>query len=119
MTVQHFLLRLTRGGPLVPARLQELDHEFGEPDNHRDRWPPTVLVADIAGEIVPPEELTDRFHWKAGHWKHAAAITEGEYRHLMDVLRWAERNQPDHPSLRPRRRIDPRTARLPSFGAGR
>lgn len=118
MTVQHFLLRLTRGGPLVPARLQELDHELGQPDNKRDRWPPTVLVADINGEITPPEELTDRFHWPAGHWKYAQPCTQAEYEFRLKRLRWAEENRPDDPSLRPRRKVDPRTARLPSFGGG-
>jgi hypothetical protein len=118
VTARYYLLRLQRGGPLVPARLQEIDHELGVPDNLRDRWPPTTIVVDIAGEVVPPEELTERFFWKSGHWKFAQPITKHEYTYRLNHLRWAEANDPAHPALRPRRRIDPRTARLPLFGGG-
>jgi hypothetical protein len=116
---RHFLMRLVRGGALVPARLRWLDHEPGEPDNPRDRWPPFVVVCDIAGEVRPPEELTDRFHWPASHWKHAAPISEGEYRYQLARLRWAERHRPQDPTLQPRRPVDPRQVALPSFARER
>jgi hypothetical protein len=115
MTARYFVLRLVRRGPLVPARLQSIDHEPGEPANKRDRWPPTILICDIAGEDTPPEDLTDRFHWPARHWKYAEPIGEGEYRHRLQWLRWAEKGRPDHPVLRPRRRIDPHTQPAPNF----
>jgi hypothetical protein len=112
---QHYVLRLVRGGPLVPARLQWLAHEPGEPDNRRDRWPALLQVVDIAGEIVPPEELTERFHWQAGHWKHAAPVSLAEYEHRLALMRWAERNSPDDPRVRPRRKVDRQQMPLPRF----
>jgi hypothetical protein len=112
---QHFVLRLVRGGPLVPARLRWLDHEPNEPDNPRDRWPALLPVVDIAGEIVPPEELTERFHWKRGHWKYAQPVTEAEYRHRLATMRWAERNRPEDPRVKARRRIDRQQMPLPNF----
>jgi hypothetical protein len=115
MTARHFLMRMTRYGPLVPARLMEISHEPGIADNHRDRWPATILMADIAGEVVPPEELTERFFWGPGHWKYAAPTTRAEYEYRLKMMRWAETNAPDHPALRPRRKVDPRTVRLPNF----
>lgn len=115
MTPRYYLLRLVRYGPLVPARLQYLNHEPGELDNHRDRWPAMLCVVDIAGENRPPEELLERFHWRPGHWKYAQPITEAEYRYRLELLRWAETGSPDDPILRPRRRADPRQAPLPNF----
>lgn len=115
MTPQHYLMRLVRYGPLIPARLQWLDHEPGEPDNKRDRWPALLCVVDIAGEDCPPEELLERQHWPPRHWKHAEPIGEGEYRYRLELLRWAEKGRPDDPTLRPRRRIDRRTVPLPNF----
>jgi len=112
----YYLLRMTRYGPLMPARLQWLDHEPGVPDNLRhDRWPALLVCADIGGEVVPPETLTDRFHWPAGHWKYAQPVTAAQYRHAFDRLRWAERNAPSDPTLRPRRRVAPTQIPLPSF----
>ena len=112
---QYFMLRIQRHGPLVPARIQWLDHEPGEPDNPRDRWPAAIPQVDIAGAVVPPEDLTDRFHWPAGHWKYAQPVTAAQYRHAFDRLRWAERNRPEDPTLRPRRRVSADQVLLPSF----
>jgi hypothetical protein len=115
MAPRYFVLRLRRDGPLLPGRLIEIDHEPGVRDNPRDRWPPTVMCGDIAGNVVPPEEITSRAHWPAGHWKYAQPITEAEYRWRFDRMRWAESNLPTDPTLRPRRRVDPRQVALPSF----
>ena len=112
---QYFMLRIQRHGPLVPARIQWLDHEPGEPGNPRDSWPAVIPQVDIAGEVVPPEDLTDRFHWPAGHWKYAQPVTAAQYRHAFDRLRWAERNRPEDPTLRPRRRVSADQILLPSF----
>lgn len=100
---------------MVPARLMEIDHEPGVPDNPRDRWPATILCADIAGEVVPPEDLTSRFAWPPRHWKYVESVPETEYRYRFDRMRWAENNQPSDPTLKPRRRVDPREVPLPSF----
>lgn len=115
MLARHFILRVTRYGPLVPARLMEIDHEPGEPDNPRDRWPATLLCADIAGEVVPPEQLSERFYWPASHWKHAEPVSEATYRHHFERMRQAERADPSNPVLSPRKRVDPAAVPLPSF----
>jgi hypothetical protein len=115
MTPRYFLLRRVRFGPLVPARLMEIAHEPGEPSNPRDRWPATVLCADIAGEVVPPEQLTDRFFWDKNHWKWAEPVDEATYRYHFEHLRRAETADPQSPVLRSRKRVDPAAVALPSF----
>jgi hypothetical protein len=115
MASRHFLMRVTRHGPLVPARLVEVNHEPGEPENTRDRWPPTVLCADIAGEVVPPEDLTERFMAPTGHWKWPQPVSKQEYRYHFDRLRWAEENRPTDPALKPRRGVDPTHLPMPDF----
>jgi hypothetical protein len=115
MTARYFLLRRVRFGPLVPARLVEIAHEPGEPDNIRDRWPPFVTCADIAGEVVPPEELTDRFFWSKSHWKWAEPVDEATYRYHFDRLRRAETHDPTAPVLRSQKRVRPEDVPLPSF----
>lgn len=112
---QHFIVRVTRYGPLVPARLMEIDTEPGEPDNPRDRWPATILCADIAGEVVPPEQLTDRFYWPKHHWKHAEPVSEATYRAHFEHMRRAESCDPSNPVLTPRKRVDPAAVALPDF----
>ena len=112
---RYFLMRLRRDGPLVPARLIEVDHEPGCPDNPRDRWPATVWCADVAGEVVPPELVTERFYWQSPHWKYLQPISEAEYRYQLTRLRWAEEHRPDAPELRPQRKVDPRQVPLPDF----
>lgn len=112
---QHYLLRLVRGGPLVPARIQWLAHEPGVPSNPRDRWPALLEQVDIAGEIRPPEELHERLHWPAGHWKSTQIISKEEYEYRLNMLRWAETNLAEDPILRPHRQIKISEYRLPSF----
>jgi hypothetical protein len=112
---RYFLLRRVRFGPLVPARLMEIAHEPGEPSNPRDRWPATIVCADIAGEVVPPEELTDRFFWSKHHWKWAEPVDEATYRYHFERLRRAETADPQNPVLRSRKRVDPAAVPLPSF----
>ena len=94
--------------------IQWLDHEPGEPGNPRDRWPAAIRRSTSPGRWSP-EDLTDRFHWPAGHWKYAQPVTAAQYRHAFDRLRWAERNRPEDPTLRPRRRVSADQVLLPSF----
>lgn len=115
MTPRYYLMRVQRYGPLVPARLQYLDHEPGEPSNKRDRWPALLPFVDIAGEVRPPEELTERGAWQAPHWKFAQEIDRREYERRFAAMRQAEADGIDDPVLRPRRRVDPRQLPLPDF----
>lgn len=119
-----YVIRERRDGPLVPARLQWIDHEPGEPDNKLDRGCLSVFpVVDIAGTYVEPERLLDRLYNPTDsrpalaprHWKYPARITEAEYRLRLDRLRWAEKHMPDHPTLRSRRRVEPDQLPMPSF----
>lgn len=112
----YYLLRVKRDGPLVPARLQWLDHEPGVPENKLDRGRFSVYpAADIAGAEVDPELLFDRLFSHddprpgiaATHWKYPEPISEAMYRWHFERMRWAERNRPDDPVLRPRQRVDP------------
>jgi hypothetical protein len=114
---QHFLLRVVRGGPLVPARLRWLDHAPDDPDDNKlDRGRLSIVCcADVAGAEVPPEQLTERLYRGPGHWKYAEPITESEYRYQLQRLHWAARHRPQDPGLRPRRAVDPAQAPLPDF----
>lgn len=105
-----------RDGPLVPARLWWCDHEPGEPANTLDRGMLSVFPrADIADAEVPPEQLVERTWAPLGHWKYARPISEDEYRYQVERLRWAERNKPDEPGLKPRRPVASAQLALPNF----
>lgn len=114
---RHFLCRMVRGGPLVPARLRYIDHEPGVPENKREdsRWPVLILCADVGGTEIEPEWLEERLWAPVGHWKYCQPITEAEYRYQLARLRWAERHATADPTLKPRRRVDPSSVPLPSF----
>lgn len=112
---RYYVMRLTRFGPLLPARLHEIAHEPGEPSNPRDRWPPFVTEADVGGERLPPEEILDRRHWQPPHWKALQEISKAEYDALFARLRWAESSDPRNPMLHPRERVRAADMALPSF----
>jgi hypothetical protein len=120
----YYIVRERRDGPLVPARLQWLDHEPGEPANKLDRGCLSIFPhVDIAGVYVPPERLLERlFTASEGrralaprHWKYAMPVSEQEYRLRIDRIRWAERNAPDHPILKPNRPVEADNLPLPNF----
>lgn len=114
---QHFLMRLRRDGPLVPARLRWLDHAPEDPeDNKLDRGRLSIVVcADVAGAEVPPEVVLDRLWSRADtrpgipstHWKYPRPITEEEYRYQLAWHKWSRVN--------PRRPLDPAQLPLPDF----
>lgn len=120
----YYLMRQRRDGPIVPARLQWLDHEPDEPDNKLDRGHQSVLPrVDIAGTYVEPELLIERLFGATDprpgiaptHWKYTQPITEADYRLHLDRLRWAEQHRPDDPALRPRKRVNSADVPLPNF----
>ena len=124
MRARYFVLRVVRGGPLVPARLWFCDSEPGVPENKLDRGRLSLYPrADIAGTEVPPEHLADRLFSLTDprpahpptHWRYAKPITEPEYRWRFDSMRWAEQNQPDAPVLQPRRKLAAADLPVPDF----
>jgi hypothetical protein len=140
---RHYLIRLRRDGPLVPARLRWLDHEPGEPDNKLDRGSLVPFPAvDIAGKDVEPEVLIERVILQPNrrgdmlkqpaalladflaapsgavpltHWRYAQPISEAEYRHQLKLRGWAQTYRPSHPVLQPRQRVDPAQLPIPDF----
>jgi hypothetical protein len=105
-----WMLYIKRGSFLVPARIWLCDHEPGEPDNKRDRWPHEHLAAEIAGRWVETYDVWWRVllrETRPGHWKCAQTLrpedglTERqEYEYRMAVLQYekSERNaRPDRP----------------------
>jgi hypothetical protein len=124
MNSRHFVLRVTRYGPLVPARLWFCDSEPGVPENKLDRGRLSLYPrADIGGVEVPPELLADRLYSMTDptpahpptHWRFAKPISAEEYRWRLDSLRWAEQHRPDDPGLRPRRKLAAADLPLPDF----
>lgn len=116
----HFLMRVTRLGPLVPAKLWLDDAEPGEPSNKLDRGRLSIYPrAEIAGKEVPPEEVSDRLHWHEGHWKWCQPITADEYRYQVSRLTWAARHRPGDPTLAPRKPVDTAQMALPNFAQER
>ena len=124
MRVRYFLLRVTRYGPLVPARLWWCDSEPGVPDNKLDRGRLSLYPrADIGGLEVEPELLADRLFSMTDprpahpptHWRFAKAITAEEYRWRFDALRRVEELRPDDPRLKTRRRLAAADVEVPDF----
>lgn len=139
----HFLMRSTRRGPLVPARLWLCDFEPGCPENILDRGRLTPYPrADVAGIEVPPEQVLDRLGiWRrrgdilllpheavealaddhkrtprpVGHWAYAEPITAQRYAAEVRKLQWASAHKPDAPGLRPKSPVKPKQLELPNF----
>lgn len=121
----YFMLRVTRLGPLVPAKLYLCDHDPADENNKLDRGNLSIYPrAEIAGEEVDPDILQrDRLmsptDWRpayaVGHWKFANLISEAEYRYRMAHREWTARHRPSDPTLQPRRGVDPAQMPLPTF----
>lgn len=82
----------------MPSRIFLCNHEPGEPDNLRDRWPAEHLAAEIAGRWVEVYDVwwrvllreTRPAHWKCAHPlvpKDGLSVEE-EYEFLMADLAW-------------------------------
>jgi len=125
MKARHFLMRVARHGPLVPARLWWCDHGPADPpDNKLDRGRLSLYPrADIAGVEVEPEQLADRLFSLTDprpahpptHWRFAKAISVEEYRWRFDALRRVEELRPDDPLLKTRRRLAAADVDVPDF----
>ncbi len=131
MTEHFFILRLVRYGPLMPVRFFDCDHEPGEPDNPRDRWPSPIPAAEVAGEwydpaprgndplergltLDPVQELWER-QWAAAAWKKSQPISPHEYRFRTDTIAWARKHAPSDPRCRPWRAVRARDIATPEF----
>lgn len=125
MQARHFLLRVTRYGPLVPGRLWWCDHGPDDPpDNRLDRGRLSLYPrADIGGVEVEPEQLADRLFsltdprpaHPPSQWRYAKPISAEEYRYRFDALRRVEELRPDDPLLRARRRLAAADVEVPDF----
>jgi hypothetical protein len=112
----YWLMQVVRGGPLTPARLRVLDHAPDDPPwNKLDRGNLShVLCADVGGEPVPPEIITDRFlsptDWRShklpSHWKFMQPISEREFSFRVAEIRWAKEHAPREAIAEPRQTID-------------
>jgi hypothetical protein len=122
----YFMLRATRRGPLVPARIWLCDHDPADETNKLDRGRLSVYPrADIAGEEVDPERfieerLCSATDWSPAqspsHWRYAQPIDEAEYRFQIAHRAWAAQHRPEHPTVRPRQVVDAAQMPLPVFG---
>jgi len=142
IAVTHFLMRVARHGPLVPARLWWCDSEPGVPENRLDRGRLSLYPrADIAGVEADPDILLDRLGFRRrgdsgslpsevlpaladpkrlaprplGHWAYTKPISEAEYRWRFDALRRTEERNPDDPRLKTRRRLAAADVEVPDF----
>ena len=99
-----WLMRLTKGGPRVPASIQIVHTVFepGRAGNRMERSP--FLAAFIAGEPVAIEDV-----WL----RRGETVTKAEHDFRVADLCWARANAPDEPQASPRKRIDLMQAKLP------
>lgn len=89
-----YTVRQCRGGPWVPARIMH--------DPANGLWSATI---DGAAAGRPAEDpLTHEDLMRIWHWGKRSNANEHGY--LASLKAWAEQNQPEHPLLHPRRRID-------------
>ena len=95
-----FLLRLVRGGPLVPARIR-----------HGDAGWQAIVDGEARAPDPDPARAADVFRV----WHHGEAISEEEFGYREALRLWARAHQADHPAARPRQPIDLHRQR-PVFG---
>ena len=90
----HWLIRLTKGGAEVPARIASARCEPGT-DNLLSTGP--ILVAEIAGAPADPLDV-----WL----KPGRAILPAEYAFRMAEAAWLREHAPADPKARPREKAD-------------
>jgi hypothetical protein len=96
-----FKLRLARRGPWIPAIIERIDHEPGNPENILDTGP--ILVATIGDRDADPLEV----------WERGSTITEQEYRWRLALRDWANAHAPEQPEAKPHK--EARLDKLPSL----
>jgi hypothetical protein len=105
-----WLMRLVKGGPLVPACIQWIHttHEPGEPENAMERSP--FLAAFLAGKPVDLDRVST--------WAKEGTLDEPEYRfRLKEMVEWAMPGRDTYARkvavARPYEKIDPMQCELP------
>lgn len=100
----YFVVRLVKGGPLVPARIVRLCHctPVGGDEQRPHDWTEDCdrfpgCVGEVAGEPADASLI-----WET----RKAEIPAERYAHLMRVREWAIRHAPDLPEANPRQPID-------------
>lgn len=88
----HFAMKLTKGGPRVPARISHDDGVWSAIIDTVPQTPPHADPAHAAGVFRI--------------WHSAERITLEDYSYMVAFRAWAEANQPDHPCLHPTDPID-------------
>ena len=93
----HWIVRLVRGGPAVPARIfwAQTTHEPGNPENVMERS--RFLAAEIGGEVAEVDDV-----WL----RRGTPITEAEYRYRVAEMQWAKEHAPNEAVAKPRQRAD-------------
>lgn len=87
-----FQMRLVKKGPKVAARIINID----------GYW-----QAEINGDAEGPRvsnPLESRSVMRI--WETGVLIEEAQYRYLLDLKAWAEKNAPTHPAANPRKPVD-------------
>jgi hypothetical protein len=99
----HWLVRLVKGGPMVPARIIRAqttqDPITGEPMDRPAHW-----HAEIGGDVVAVDAVWHR---------RGQPISEAEYRYRLAEMAWAKDHAPAEPIASPRARVDFSTMPLP------
>jgi len=102
----HWLVRLVKGGPSVPACIRwcETTVEPGEPSNlmHGTRY--RFLAAFINGDPVPLDRV-----WLT----RGTPIDRAEHDFRVADTNWAMTNAPAEPAARPTERVDLRQTSIP------
>ncbi len=102
----HWLIRLRKMAPQIPARTYWCDHEPGNPENKRDRWPLRFLAGEIAGDVADPLDIfgaRDRVPLKP---RQPLKTPEQEYSYRCARMRHAKKYEPEDPLAQPYRAID-------------
>lgn len=95
--VGFYMVKFARKAVEVPARIYIADHEPGEPDNKRDRWPLEIILGEICGK---PADAFDVWLW------HRRRLTEAEFHYQLADFLHAQEWRPGDPKANPRQPID-------------
>lgn len=100
----YWLIRLAKGGPLVPASIQRIHTTFepGNPQNEMDRSP--FLAAFINGNPVSLEEVWHR---------KGQPISKEEYLFQLADSAWVRDYAPNDPKANPKKAVDFSTLPIP------